>query len=289
MKTQIVDCDLDPNLGILSLITTGIDRNKNRIFLINLLTKNRLIQYLFPDDKNEFIEDSKNLRVITYNGHSFDIPFLLANGIQVKEEIDMYVFFKSYKLLDLKDYTFQTLFKYFTGEETNEISGSDTVKLIKKYEKNLDELFLQEIYHQGEKHILNLLNLYETAKKHLLNSSIPIDAYGKKLKLLPFSYNYINDYFEITLKNLGEFMAISLEFPTFSFFSVKNGYKLKLRKVEGYLDEQTYGQCVINDLGLKSSNFPRLNKSLYPIFIKRDLKENISLLANEILKRMEIK
>lgn len=263
----------------LSIITTGIDRNKNRIFLANLYDRENLKQYRFPLDRERFENDVKDLKVITYNGGSFDIPFLKANGIWVSENFDLYLFLKSYKLLGLRSHKFKDVYKYFTSEDTGELEAKEVIKLIKEYEKNNDEVALKKVFAHGERHIKNLYKLFEEVEKELIKNQLDLELYSKNIKMIPYSFKEEGDYFDILLLNMGEFINMNLEFNTFSLFSKDLNYVLRFKSIKGYLDENTIGACVITDLDLKDENFPMLNKNLYPVAVEKEKKENVKRLA----------
>lgn len=274
----------DDKKTFLSIITTGIDRNKNRIFLLNLYDGEKLKQYKFPENKEEFENDVKDLNVITYNGNSFDIPFLKANDISIEENFDLYSFLKSYKLLGLQSYKFKEVYRHFTSKETFELEAKEIIKLIRDYEITTDENILKNILTQGERHIKNLLKLFKEVESQINKEKIELEIYNKNIKLLPYSFKEEGDYFDILLLNMGEFINMNLEFNTFSLFSKDSNYILRFKTIRGYLDEKTIGKCVITDLNLKDENFPKLNKNLYPIETEKKEIENIKNLARTALK-----
>lgn len=271
----------------LSIITTGIDRNKNRIFLLNLYDGENLKQYKFPEDREEFGNDIKDLKVITYNGNSFDIPFLNANGISVKENFDLYSFLKSYKLLELKSHKFKDVYNYFTSKEASELEAKEVIKLIKAYEKKNDESALKKVLHQGERHIKNLYKLYEEVEKDFIKKELELEIYNKKIKMTPYSFKEEGDYFDIELLNMGEFINMNLEYDCFSLFSKNSNYVLRFKTIKGYLDENTIGKCVITDLGLKDDNFPMLNKNLYPVAVENVKIDNVKRLAMAAIESVD--
>ena len=271
----------------LSIITTGIDRNKNRIFAANLYDGKNLKQYKFPEDREEFGNDIKDLKVITYNGNSFDIPFLNANGISVSENFDLYSFLKSYKLLELKSHKFKDVYNYFTSKEAYELEAKEVIKLIKAYEKKNDESALKKVLHQGERHIKNLYKLYEEVEKDLIKKELELEIYNKKIKMTPYSFKEEGDYFDIELLNMGEYINMNLEFNTFSLFSKDSNYVLRFKTIKGYLDENTIGACVITDLGLKDDNFPMLNKNLYPVAVENIKIDNVKRLAMAAIESVD--
>lgn len=271
----------------LSIITTGIDRNKNRIFLANLYDGENLKQYKFPEDKEDFENDIRDLKVITYNGGSFDIPFLTANGISVSENFDLYSFFKSYKLLGLQSYKFKDVYKFFTSKETDELEARDVVKLIKEYEKNNDGDALKKVLKQGERHIKNLYKLYGEVEKDLIKKELELEVYNKNIKMTPYSFKEEGDYFDIELLNMDEYINMNLDYDCFSLFSKDSNYILRFKTIKGYLDQNTIGTCVITDLELKDENFPMLNKNLYPVMVDEVKIDNVKRLAVETIESVD--
>ena len=271
----------------LSIITTGIDRNKNRIFAANLYDGENLKQYKFPEDREEFGNDIKDLKVITYNGNSFDIPFLNANGISVSENFDLYSFLKSYKLLELKSHKFKDVYNYFTSKEASELEAKEIIKLIKAYENKNDESALKKVLKQGEIHIKNLYKLFEAVEKDLIKKELELEIYNKKIKMTPYSFKEEGDYFDIELLNMGEYINMNLEFNTFSLFSKDSNYVLRFKTIKGYLDENTIGKCVITDLNLKDENFPMLNKNLYPVAVGNVKIDNVKRLAMAAIESVD--
>lgn len=271
----------------LSIITTGIDRNKNRIFLANLYDGGNLKQYKFPEDKEDFENDIRDLKVITYNGGSFDIPFLKANRISVSENFDLYSFFKSYKLLGLQSYKFKDVYKFFTSKETGELEARDVVKFIKEYEKNNDEDSLKSILEHGERHIKNLYKLFEAVEKDLIKKELELEVYNKNIKMTPYSFKKEGDYFDIELVNMGEYINMNLDYDCFSLFSKDSNYILRFKTIKGYLDQNTIGTCVITDLELKDEDFPMLNENLYPVVVDEVKIDNVKRLAVEAIESVD--
>lgn len=294
MRRKKVVNNLSVKQSILNIITTGIDRNKNHIFMINLLTGGKngeLIQYKVPEDKTLFLEDIKDKKIIFFNGHSFDIPFIkkaIEYEGEIKEELDIYSFLKNYKFKRLPDYKYKTAFEEITKDKLDELSGREIVKLIKDYEtqkvessnKTTDntkesEDLLNKIYEQGEKHSLNLLKLYDALKIRIEAKSIPLSIFGRKLILFPYSFSEDKDYFNIKLLNYGDKLPMNYQLKTFEFYSKEEQYFLKFRKTEGLLEEKTTGICVITEFNYVDQEYRRLKKGLIPIYVEDYLVHNI--------------
>ncbi|WP_300410942.1 ribonuclease H-like domain-containing protein [Lagierella sp.] len=282
MRRKKVVNNLSVTQSVLTITTTGIDRNKNHIFLVTLLTggaDGQLIQYQFPEDQDAFLEDiRKKPNLITFNGHSFDIPFLekhFALSNFLKEDLDIYKFLKGYKFIKLENYKFTTVFEYFTKEKFEELTGRQTVKLIKEYEKENSPTVLQKIYKHGEDHCLNLYRVYELVKDEIKNGSINLSIYGKDLKLLPYSFKEEKDYFNIDIINYGDKIPLSYQYKDFELVTKDENYQIKFKKVEGLLDQQTHGICIITDFKYQDEDFKKLKPGLIPIFVKDYQKEKI--------------
>lgn len=83
----------------LSVMTTGIDRKKNRIYLINLYD-NGSYRGLFGDPK-EYREELESLgEVVTFNGDAFDLPFIEEKTGVALTGFDIYAFLRRMNLYD---------------------------------------------------------------------------------------------------------------------------------------------------------------------------------------------
>ncbi|MGL5756122.1 MAG: ribonuclease H-like domain-containing protein, partial [Paraclostridium sp.] len=157
--------DIPKNHFIFDIETTGLSHKYCKVILIGILYnfENTTIikQYFATSEEEEkellicFIKDIKNFDYhITFNGISFDIPFLNSrfktNGIDYhmdkSQDIDILRLIKPYKeKLALSDCKLKTIEKYIGIQRDDSISGKDSVRLYKEFILNKDELIKSKI------------------------------------------------------------------------------------------------------------------------------------------------
>ena len=100
---------IEPGDLFLDIETTGLSRARHRIYLIGMASlvdnNNIYVNQLFadcPQDESvilarfaDYMRTSKTKRIITFNGNSFDLPFLLtrANTAGITLDFDNYELF----------------------------------------------------------------------------------------------------------------------------------------------------------------------------------------------------
>jgi uncharacterized protein len=170
--------NIPKNHYVFDIETTGLSPKYSKVILIGILytsdNKTIIKQYFASSEEKEkdlllnFIKDIKNFDShITFNGISFDIPFLNSRFekhnidyfIDKTKDIDILRLIKPYKeKLSLSDCKLKTIEKYLGIEREDTISGKESVKLYKEFTLTQDE-FLKEkillhnyedIYYLGE-------------------------------------------------------------------------------------------------------------------------------------------
>lgn len=160
--------------------TTGLSHKFSNIISITLLLyieKKFKIYQLFcenkPDEKtllNHFknlVEGKKYL--ITYNGNSFDIPFVTYKNILHGINIDFNEFIKidlyndirhlNYKF-NLHNLKLKTVENYFTLNRNDTFSGQDIILLYEAYKINQEKIFVELILNHNYEDVYNLPELF---------------------------------------------------------------------------------------------------------------------------------
>ncbi len=147
------------NFGVLDIETTGLSADHSAFILGGLLCFNEKTfeQYFvesFSEEKQvleKFIERIKSLDVIlTYNGQSFDMPFLIRRAeklgitidFKLPYNLDLYLVLNAHSHLrkilpNLKQKTVEN-FMGFWADRADEISGRESIDLFYSYLKNHD-------------------------------------------------------------------------------------------------------------------------------------------------------
>ena len=178
--TKVLDefIDIPPNHFVFDIETTGLSSKYCKVILIGImynLNNKTIIKQFFAeneDDENklllEFINEIKNFENhITFNGLTFDIPFLNSRfdkhninyNLSKDKDIDILKLIKPFKeKLSLPDCKLKTLEKYLGIYREDTISGKESVELYNEYVcskcNNLKDKILlhnyEDIYYLGK-------------------------------------------------------------------------------------------------------------------------------------------
>lgn len=145
----------------LDIETTGLSRTHHRIYLIgmaavvdhNIIYVNQLFADS-PDEEAELLSDfSKYLqssqirRIVTFNGSSFDLPFLVerAKSFNVPLDLDTFELFDIYKevtkrksYLKLQNYRQKTVEQFLGICREDQYSGGELIQVYQHYVKQPD-------------------------------------------------------------------------------------------------------------------------------------------------------
>ena len=166
----------------LDIETTGLSRTRNQIYLIGMakVVDNKIIyvNQLFSDDPEDesalltcFSEKLQTLqakRIITFNGNSFDLPFLLAraeiSGINLN--FDAFELFDIYKevtkrknTLQLQNYRQKTVEQFLGIDREDQYSGGELIKVYESYVKHPDEAAAHLLKLHNYEDVLGMIDL----------------------------------------------------------------------------------------------------------------------------------
>ncbi len=302
---MIYKCDfknsLDSNECIISISTTGINRQKNKIFLINTILggeKGKIIQYFLREDGQkeellDFFNTIKDFEIISYNGKSFDIPFineyLIKNNMNLIENkiFDIYLFLKNYKFLDTESLKLKNIYEHFSSKKYEMLEQKDNIKIYKNYLKKYDEKDLEILLEQGKLSVIYRYEIHHFFNEKLRYNSINFTIFGLDFIATPYDYSINKNFFNISLinlnKNKNELNYIS---DYFSINSNKDFLIIKYKIIEGLIDEKTNAICTIYPyLNIIIKDFPNINRNLIPIKINGEFNNNLILeLVKDSLK-----
>lgn len=207
------------NICFLDIETTGVSREHNLIYLIGLAYYNsinncwNLVQY-FADSKDEeesilkeFNEFIKRFKVIvTYNGESFDIPFIenrldrynLKSNLKALKSFDIYKRIKKEgPFLKLENLKLKTVEKHLGIFRDDKYTGKDCINFYYQYLDTKDQEFLNRILKHNYDDlyylapIMKIFDIVEDAK----SLSIKKDNTEVKVKIIDMAVN--GDMFQI--------------------------------------------------------------------------------------------
>ncbi len=152
--------------------TTGLT-HQNPIVSITVSDGVKIVTTVIEDLKDEqelisdFIEKYNGCNFITYNGESFDLPFIRQRAKYYNmdfeyESTDLYKYFNRYRhLFPMKSLRQMEVEKYFNLDRGEDISGAEVVELFRNYLTSKDEKNLDIIGHHNLKDVEGLVYLYE--------------------------------------------------------------------------------------------------------------------------------
>lgn len=233
--TKVLDeyIDIPSNSYVFDIETTGLSPKFCKVILIGILyneNNKTIIKQFFANTEDDeeklllsFFDKVKNFdNHITFNGITFDIPFLNARLVKynidfklhTKDDMDILRFIKPFKeKLSLSDCRLKTVEKYLGIYREDTISGKESVQLYKEYALNqcddLKEVILlhnyEDIYYLGKIYkikdvIEDRLNTISINTDKLSVSCVPLqykihkNRLTMKYKILSGTYFPINIY-----------------------------------------------------------------------------------------------
>lgn len=242
--TKTIDnlIDIPKNHFVFDIETTGLSPKYCKVILIgilyNLNNKTIIKQYFAESEEEEkdlllkFINDIKTFdHHITFNGVSFDIPFLNSRfnsndidfSIDKCDDIDILRIVKPFKeKLSLSDCKLKTIEKYMGIQREDTISGKESVELYKNFviskDISLKEKILlhnyEDIYYLGK--IYNIKNIIDESLDYIdininnLNYKVLLSKY--KITKSVLHLNFISrKKFELPLNIFRDTYTISTE------------------------------------------------------------------------------
>ncbi|MDR5660048.1 ribonuclease H-like domain-containing protein [Serpentinicella sp. ANB-PHB4] len=188
---KVLSAFKDKRICIFDIETTGLNRHNDKVILIGYFSiingKETEIKQIFAEHPNEektllnyFVNEVLNFDIfITFNGQSFDIPFLQTrlnhHNIEFNlfrlDHIDLFRYVKAYKYhLNLDNLKLKTIEKFLGIIRDDTITGKESVALYTYFvntqcKKSLEKILLhnfEDILHLGGVlEILNYLPLHE--------------------------------------------------------------------------------------------------------------------------------
>lgn len=217
---------------ILDIETTGLSPKYTQVILVGFIhfTNNKwILTQIFCKNRSEekmllleLIRHFKNYNkiLITYNGHSFDIPYLnerlKRNNINYQFDtfmnFDLYrVVRSSKKSLGLDNYKLKTIEKFLGITREDTISGKESVELYNLYEQNQDlELKKKILLHNYEdiEFLIPTLKILEYIPTSIIDKFYPFILKDENESIIQvLEYEILSSYIRIKLKINSDFSS----------------------------------------------------------------------------------
>lgn len=160
------------DLVFMDIETTGLT-HQNPIVSITVSDGVKTVTKVIENLKDElelisdFLEKYNGSNFVTYNGESFDLPFIRQRAKFYNmefdyESTDLYKYFNKYRyLFPMKSLRQIEVEKYFEIDRGEDISGAEVVDLFKRHIESYDESILDTIGTHNLKDVESLVYLYE--------------------------------------------------------------------------------------------------------------------------------
>lgn len=303
----IVDFDIPFDLNtcvFFDIETTGLSREYNYIYLIGLVTYDldsgfSMLQLLIDDKHDEeklvlsFKDEVSNKTLITYNGDSFDIPFINSKLVKYghkpldNSSFDIMKYTKANKYyLSLENHKLKVLENHLGINRDDIYSGKDCIQFYKDYQNSKDDEMLNRILKHNHDDIysmpklLSVIPLVESRKKIKVKDTLisiddisldndMVNVNGKVLESKSIDQSLYHNYYNIRIEN--NKFRISIE---------TNQAMVRDNVMCNYIDKEIFGLSnKINDMSSYS-----IPPNLMLLYVdKSPVIENIKIILYEIL------
>lgn len=278
----------EENYCILDIETTGLNSHYNKVVLIGILyreNKTTMIKQIFAENTSEeaqilreFSSIFKNFSyLITYNGASFDIPFLKRRFSHNKldwdfnniKHIDILQFIRrGGKKLALEDFKLKTVEKFLGIDRRDTISGKDSVLLYKEYVKNptpsIKKTILlhnyEDVYHLNK--LLNIFDYIDVGRYDLTGKDILINYKSQNIifTFYPRDTSIKRNILEVNGRSsvLPDIFDIVHYDPNFQFnwYPARGKFDFSLPLEEAYISSQEKCKYIdLNSFNLSKYDF----------------------------------
>lgn len=265
------------NICFFDIETTGLNRNKNMIYLIGILyfdisTNNWILKQYFADNfhrevdiLNKFISKISSFdTIITYNGNSFDIPFVqhrlkhhkINYTIDKDKSFDLYQLIRMNRAyLPLENLKLKTVEKYLGINREDIYSGYDCIKFYYDYIKSNNQNLKDNILKHNYDDLIYMLDVISIIEVLDDKKSFYLDFQGSNIKFTIQDIEISGDLLSIEgkldtrLKNNIKHFGNNLQLTTKDF----NKFYLTIEFKRGYVSNNQIGSY------LDLSNYPSLN------------------------------
>ncbi len=301
------------NSCFIDIETTGLDKNKQIIYLIGLLsyddyTSNWVLKQYFSNELGSektlletFMKDISLFdNLINYNGDRFDIPFinhrLKVNGIDdfisINNSYDLYKTIKVNKdYLKLENLKLKTVEKSLGYFREDIYSGFDCIGFFYNYIKNKDPLLRKKILKHNSDDLFYMLDIIEVLdvihSKKTISLNLNENTLYFTIDNIKFKDNiiYIEGFLDRGLNNNIKFFSDQYNVSTDEFrhfnisIYVRYGYVSK-EEIATYINTLDY-----KDIKLYSTSKYDIPANIFILKVEKKLYfDNIRLLLKTILE-----
>lgn len=281
---------------VLDIETTGLDFKIDKLVLLGLVKKENnksyVFQYFAENDNEEirllkiFLREIKGKRLITFNGDTFDIPFLNARLIShqlmpvfIEESLDIYKIIK----MNSKFFSYESM-KLVDIEKLIGINRDDPSRY-KVISKLTDDIITRDRPHPILKHNENDLIATEALSdiENLYINKLSIESKIGKFWLSRANINKDIGNFEYQSENILNDLFVAEN--NYQISIKENKITLNLHVLYGKFNEVDNGFVSINNFDIKNESEIDINDGL--LIIRENSTYNFKNLLNLCKKIIE--
>ena len=285
--------------------TTGLSREFSFIYLIGIVKYNlsegfHMTQLFIDAAKDEkslllaFKSEVKDCLLLTYNGDSFDIPFINSrinkyNDIQLSNEsFDIMKYLKKFKhFLTLENYKLKTLEKHLNIHREDIYSGKDCSQFYKEYQYTKDPDLLNKILQHNYDDIYSMPKLLGIIPH--IDGLRTIESGDTKLIIKDIFLD--KDMLKISGNLKGPCSKLYNYYGSNHHLSIEEKkFTVSIETRKAHIDDSTYCNYIItSDFNFKNGiidqTIYKLPENLIILFINNlPIIDNIKNVLNEIIK-----
>ncbi len=264
---------IESNICFIDIETTGLSRQYNSIYLIGLLYFEddtwKLVQIFADslDEEEKVLRSFLNLiskfnKIITYNGDSFDIPFInyrlkkyhIQGKIYEEISMDLYKIVKNNKhYLNIENLKLKTLERYLGIFREDIYNGKDCIEFYLEYTRTKDYELEERVLKHNFDDLYYMPDIIQIL--HIINEkkALKIDYENFELSLLLHDINIKGDLFKLSGTSNKQIKLIYYHNSYKLAFSEDTTFELIIEVQKGLVTPDTIGIYVDkNNLNLSN-------------------------------------
>lgn len=286
--------NLDDNSIILDIETTGVSRTDSSVIIVGIIDSSGNIMQFAIDNIEEEAQLLKTVKphldnrdIITYNGQSFDIPFLKSRyeffnmeSFEKNSQFDIYRYFITNRLItDIETFNLQDIEKYFTIDRFENFEFEKDRDIY----KDLNNIDLEKILLHNKYDIVNTYKVFEKIETIEDKKKFSIENTDFYIQSINIDKNFLE--LNIHTKNLE--IDHFYQNKNYKLEWTRDVLKIKLKIIKGYIADNVFGYVHILDTNLENIDNKDYNlpKNIAIVFDKRYFIENIKEIVKYLIQK----
>lgn len=286
--------NLDDNSIILDIETTGVSRTDSSVIIVGIIDSSGNIMQFSIDNIEEEAQLLKTVKphldnrdIITYNGQSFDIPFLKSRyeffnmeSFEENSQFDIYRYFITNRLItDIETFNLQDIEKYFTIDRFENFEFEKDRDIY----KDLNNINLEKILLHNKYDIVNTYKVFEKIETIEDKKKFSIENTDFYIQSINIDKNFLE--LNIHTKNLD--IDHFYQNKNYKLEWTRDVLKIKLKIIRGYIADNVIGYVHILDTNLENIDNKDYNlpENIVIVFDERYFIENIKEIVKYLIQK----